>query len=72
MVFTWPQNKESQKYKIEVNSVAQIETPRFGTLTYNEEDLLFFPRGIPGFYTLLYWMVAGDEENPRKVAPERG
>jgi flagellar assembly factor FliW len=55
-----------QKLEIEVNSVAQIETSRFGTLTYNEEDLLFFPRGIPGFSTLLHWVVSGEEENPVK------
>ena len=46
--------------------MAQIQTSRFGTLSYNEEDLLFFPRGIPGFYTLLRWVVSGDEDSPVK------
>jgi len=46
--------------------VAQIETSRFGTLTYSEEDVLSFPRGIPGFSSLLRWVVSGEEENPVK------
>ncbi len=46
--------------------MAQIQTSRFGTLHYNEEDVLFFPQGIPGFHFLEHWLISGEEENPIK------
>jgi flagellar assembly factor FliW len=38
-----------------------IQTTRFGELSYELQDVIFFPRGIPGFETQREWALAGDE-----------
>lgn len=43
-----------------------IETTRFGSLTINDEEIVSFPRGIPGFETHTEWVLAGEDENPVK------
>ncbi|MCL1875794.1 MAG: flagellar assembly protein FliW [Synergistaceae bacterium] len=40
-----------------------INTTRFGELFYNEEDIIVFPRGIPGFERNHKWAIAGDEDS---------
>jgi flagellar assembly factor FliW len=40
-----------------------INTTRFGELLYNEEDIIVFPRGIPGFERNHNWAIAGDEDS---------
>ena len=40
-----------------------IKTSRFGELFYNEEDVIVFPRGIPGFERNHDWAITGDEES---------
>jgi len=40
-----------------------IQTTRFGELFYNEEDIIVFPRGIPGFERNHNWAISGDEES---------
>ena len=42
------------------------ETSRFGLLTVNDEDILTFPRGIPGFETHYQWILAGEDDSPIK------
>ncbi len=39
---------------------------RFGEISYSEEDVLFFPRGIPAFEKNCSWVLAGDENNAIK------
>ena len=41
-------------------------TARFGVLSVNEEDVLRFPKGIPGFYEHREWALAGEDDNPVK------
>ena len=40
-----------------------INTTRFGELFYNDEDIIIFPRGIPGFERNHNWAIAGDEDS---------
>lgn len=40
-----------------------INTSRFGELFYNEEDVIAFPRGIPGFERSHSWALAGEDED---------
>ena len=40
-----------------------INTTRFGELFYSEEDVIVFPRGIPGFERSHNWAITGDEES---------
>ncbi|GAB1400812.1 hypothetical protein MASR1M66_22670 [Aminivibrio sp.] len=42
------------------------ETSRFGLLTVSDEDILTFPKGIPGFETHRQWALAGDDDSPIK------
>ncbi len=42
------------------------ETSRFGLLTVSDEDILTFPRGIPGFENHRQWALAGDDDSPIK------
>ena len=39
---------------------------RFGEISYSEEDVLVFPRGIPAFEKYYNWILAGEEENAIK------
>ena len=43
-----------------------INTTRFGHFTVNDEDVIRFPQGIPGFEDHIQWALAGEEENPIK------
>ena len=37
-----------------------IDTSRFGKVSYNENDVLFFPRGIPAFENNHNWILIGN------------
>ncbi len=57
----------------------KIETTRFGQFTVNDEDLIRFPKGIPGFETHKKWARAGEDEPhhgrqslPTATGPARG
>jgi len=43
-----------------------ISSSRFGEITYAEEDVLVFPRGIPAFEGHHNWILAGEEDNAIK------
>jgi flagellar assembly factor FliW len=43
-----------------------IETSRFGEIFYADEDVLFFPRGLPAFEKNRSWILTGDEDNAIK------
>ena len=43
-----------------------IKTARFGEVSYNEEDVLFFPRGIPAFESNHKWILAGSDDSAIK------
>ena len=43
-----------------------IDTERFGEVTYEEGDVLDFPRGIPAFEDMRRWIVVGSEDNAIK------
>jgi flagellar assembly factor FliW len=43
-----------------------VETSRFGEIFYTDEDVLFFPRGLPAFERSHEWILAGDEDNAVK------
>jgi flagellar assembly factor FliW len=43
-----------------------IVTSRFGEISFAEEDLLLFPRGLPAFEKSHGWVLAGDEDNAIK------
>lgn len=43
-----------------------IDTARFGHFSVNDEDVIRFPKGIPGFETHKEWALAGEENNPIK------
>ena len=44
----------------------KINTSRFGEVIYTQEDVLFFPRGIPAFETKQKWILAGNDESAIK------
>ena len=46
--------------------VQTMTSARFGEITYTEEDVLFFPRGIPAFEKNRSWLLAGEEDNAIK------
>lgn len=43
-----------------------VSTTRFGELSYNDSDVLSFPKGIPGFEAHRLWILAGDDDHPVK------
>jgi flagellar assembly factor FliW len=43
-----------------------VISSRFGEISFSEEDVLFFPRGIPAFEKNNRWILAGDEDNAVK------
>ena len=47
-------------------SVRKIETSRFGTVSYSEQEILFFPRGIPAFESKHEWILAGTDDSAVK------
>lgn len=40
-----------------------IQTTQFGTVEFQPEDVLLFPRGLIGYEACHHWIVAGDAEN---------
>ena len=44
-------------------SEIKIKTERFGEVTCNSEDVLFFPRGIPAFEDKHEWILAGSDDS---------
>lgn len=44
----------------------KIETERFGEVSYSQEEVLFFPRGIPAFETNHNWILVGSDESAIK------
>jgi len=44
----------------------EIHTTRFGPFTVNDEDIIRFPQGIPGFETHKEWAITGEDDNPVK------
>lgn len=43
-----------------------FKTARFGDLRYGEDDILRFPRGVPGFEDHTRWVLAGEDDHPIK------
>ena len=43
-----------------------MTSSRFGEISYTEEDVIFFPRGIPAFEHNRSWVLAGDDTNAVK------
>ncbi|MBR6900440.1 MAG: flagellar assembly protein FliW [Synergistaceae bacterium] len=41
----------------------KINTERFGEIVYTQEDVLFFPRGIPAFEDKHEWILAGNDDS---------
>lgn len=44
----------------------KLVTERFGEVSYSQEEILFFPRGIPAFETKHEWILIGSDENAVK------
>ena len=40
-----------------------IKTERFGDVEYTQEEILFFPRGIPAFEDKQKWILAGSDDS---------
>ena len=40
-----------------------VNTSRFGEVSYSDDDLLIFPRGIPAFEENHKWILAGSDDN---------
>lgn len=43
-----------------------IDTSRFGVLDYRDEDIIKFPKGIPGFEDKTNWVVTGEADEDIK------
>jgi flagellar assembly factor FliW len=43
-----------------------MTSSRFGEISYTEEDVLFFPRGLPAFERNHCWILAGEEDSAIK------
>jgi len=50
----------------EAKMIQSVMSSRFGEITYTEEDVLFFPRGLPAFEDNHNWVLAGEEDNAIK------
>ena len=46
--------------------VQYVTSLRFGEFSYVEEDVIFFPRGIPAFEQYNNWILVGEEDNAIK------
>ena len=44
----------------------KFDTERFGEISYSQEEVLFFPRGIPAFETKFNWILVGDGDSAVK------
>ncbi|MBR0257647.1 MAG: flagellar assembly protein FliW [Synergistaceae bacterium] len=44
----------------------KINTGRFGEVSYSQEEVLFFPRGIPAFETNHSWILVGNDDSAVK------
>jgi flagellar assembly factor FliW len=49
-----------------VQSIQSVASSRFGEISYSEEDVLFFPRGLPAFEKSRNWILTGEEDNAIK------
>ena len=47
-------------------SASTINTLRFGEVSYDDDDLLIFPRGIPAFENNHKWILAGNDDSAIK------
>jgi len=45
---------------------AKINSPLTGEIDIEEKDLIFFPKGLPGFAKLRKWVLAGEDDDPIK------
>jgi len=43
-----------------------IDTSRFGRVDYKDEDVLLFPKGIPGFEDRRNWVITGEADDDIK------
>lgn len=43
---------------------AKINNPLTGEVEIEEKDLIFFPKGLPGFAKLRKWVMAGEDGSP--------
>ena len=41
----------------------QLETAHFGVIEFNEDDIIIFPEGIPGFEETKKYILMGNETN---------
>ena len=55
--------KNSIRYVINIMSTMTVKTSRFGEVSYCDEDLLIFPRGIPAFEDNHKWILAGSDDS---------
>ena len=44
----------------------KLDTDRFGEVSYSQEEILFFPRGIPAFETKHEWILVGSDDSAVK------
>ena len=47
-------------------SIMTVNTLRFGEVSYSDDDLLIFPRGIPAFEKNHKWILAGGDDSAIK------
>jgi len=43
-----------------------VTSSRFGEFSYTEEEVLFFPRGLPAFEQYYNWILVGEDDNAIK------
>ena len=60
------QKIKSKACDIEMSTIKTVITDRFGEVSYDEKDVLFFPRGIPAFENMHSWILAGSDDNAVK------
>lgn len=44
----------------------EFKTLRFGVLKYDDNDIVYFPKGIPGFEDHKAWLLVGNDESAIK------
>ena len=59
----FPHNERQQ---IHIMSDMKLDTDRFGEVSYSQEEILFFPRGIPAFETKHNWILVGNDDSAVK------
>lgn len=48
------------------DTVRNLETSRFGSVSYDEKDVIHFALGIPAFEERKSWILLGEEDDPVK------